>query len=934
MSTLAAPAALHFGRFELQPHERRLLADGQPVPLGGRAFDLLLALVERAGRLVDKATLMDLVWPGLVVQENNLAAQMSALRKAVGEDVIATIPGRGYRFVARLQSPAVASKTSAAVDGTPAAAQASAVPGAAGAPRLRTNLPAELPRLLGREHELAELLQLIDHHRVVTVAGAGGIGKSLLTQHALAARRDSYPHGVCWVELAAVTEAAALPGAVAAALGVHGGHGGSLEALAAAVSTLTLLLALDNAEHLLTDVAALTRVLRDAAPGLRQVLTSQAPLHAAGEQVLRIGPLAVPASTERRGVRDGAAAAATTADALRYGAVALLAERARQVDRGFRIGDDDAAAAIDICRALDGVPLAIELAAARAPLLGLPRLAASMHERFAVLTRGHDRHAPGRQRTLRATLDWSHALLQPAEQQAFRRLAVVAGSAALDLVLDLLADAPTSAATFATASAAATADAADPDCRPGQGRLRASHETSDRLAALDALDTLVDRSLVAVLRGGEGSTAGECADGTEDGEPRYRLLETPRAFALEALRRSGELPAQQRRHAQAMATRLDAAYEAFFGGRMSVDDWLRRLEPDLDNAREALHCARDTDDAVLELRIAGPMLRMLPASLHEERMALADTCEARLTAAMPLALQYRTWLELSCALADSQKARGREAAERALSLARQLDAGGAQRDRAAPRERFDLYHALARAASAAAQAGDLAASGRLLAEMAPLEDAAWPAQRRLWGAEAAQWHARMSGDLAGALRFGRQLLALDRERGSRAWISTGNLIDAELAAGRAADAARLGHQLVALLEGTRHEYTLAFARINLLAALLACGDAAAARPVAIAAWAKAAAFDLQHAAAAYLALLCALEDRPRAAAQLAAYSEATYAARDEAREANETVATQRALALAAAKLGDEAMVARLQAQGVQLRAADVQALAFGGHDTG
>src|SRR6185369_6701303 len=186
MTAPAAAALLRFGRFELQAHERRLLIDGHAARLGARAFDLLLALAERPGRLVDKATLIDLVWPGLVVQENNLAAQMSALRKLLGEDVIATIPGRGYRFVAPLDGPA--------------APHAPPSPPARG-PLLRTNLPAELPALLGRGDDLAALGALIDQPRLVSVVGAGGVGKSLLTQHVLAARRAAYVHGVCWIEL-------------------------------------------------------------------------------------------------------------------------------------------------------------------------------------------------------------------------------------------------------------------------------------------------------------------------------------------------------------------------------------------------------------------------------------------------------------------------------------------------------------------------------------------------------------------------------------------------------------------------------------------------------------------------------------------------------------------------------------------------------------
>ena len=239
---------------------------------------------------------------------------------------------------------------------------------------------------------------------------------------------------------------------------------------------------------------------------------------------------------------------------------------------------------------------------------------------------------------------------------------------------------------------------------------------------------------------------------------------------------------------------FDAAYEEYFSGRVGVDDWLRQREADLDNARDALRWARSAGEAAVELRIGTTLLRALPPSLHVERMALADACEARLGPTVPDALQLRAWIELSCVLADSQKARGRHAAEAALALARRLDARET--------DRFVLYHALCRAASAAAQAGDLAVARPLLAESQRLEDPSWPAQRLIWGTEAAQWFARMSGDSVASLQRGRRLLSLDRERGSHAAIAIGNLIDAELAAGDARAAALLGSELIESLRGT------------------------------------------------------------------------------------------------------------------------------------
>jgi predicted ATPase len=639
-----------------------------------------------------------------------------------------------------------------------------------------------------------------------------------------------------------------------------------------AMAPLTLLLVLDNAEHLLDAVAPLAKALFDAASGLRIVITSQAPLRLAAERVLRLGPLAVPD------------AALPAAQALEYGAVALFAERARAIDGRFALDEGNVAAVIEICRALDGLPLAIELAAARAQVLGVQRLLASMQDRLKLLSTSRNRGAPGRQQTLRAALEWSHGLLTPGEQKVFRRLGVITGSASLGLIEAVVAD--------------------DSD----GGEL-------DRWAVLDALETLVERSLVAVLL---------IAD---DRDPRYRLLESPRAYALERFEAAGERATVQRRHAYAVASMFDTAYVDYFSGRVGADEWMQQCELDFDNARDAMQWARTQGEADVELRVGATLLRALPTSLHGERMALASACEARFDPALPEPLQFQVWIEVSCAFSDTYKQRARHAAEQALRLARKLD--GSQPDR------FALYHALARCSSAAAQAGDLPDARALLHEMRLLEDPAWPAQRLLWGAEAGQRIARMAGDTADALDRGRRLVALDRERGGITGrypsIAIGNLIDAELATGDAPAAVRSGAALVEWLRGTRHEYALTFARINLMAALLAVDDCAQAHPIAQAAWAKAPAFDVQHATAAYLALLAALERRPCAAAQLVGYSEAMYAARGEVRDANETAATNRARTFASTALG-KALFERWCAAGVKLRDAQIQAIAFSAAD--
>jgi DNA-binding winged helix-turn-helix (wHTH) protein len=277
----AVDQPLRFRRFEINPAERVLRVDGQPATLGARAFDLLLALAQRRDRVVTKHELLDLVWPGMVVEEHNIAAHISTLRKLLGARAIATVPGRGYRFTA---PPAEGFVDEAASSAPPAPSQRG----------LRRPSSRELTPLLGREDDLIALAVLVQRCRLVTLVGAGGMGKSLLAQHLLSGRGGDYAHGVCWVELASVSDAAALPLRIAEALGVRPGAGEPLAALCAAVPSLTMLVALDNAEHLLADVARTAAALLEAAPGLRLLVTSQAPLRLAAEHVYRVGPLAVP----------------------------------------------------------------------------------------------------------------------------------------------------------------------------------------------------------------------------------------------------------------------------------------------------------------------------------------------------------------------------------------------------------------------------------------------------------------------------------------------------------------------------------------------------------------------------------------------------------------------------------------------------------------
>jgi predicted ATPase len=413
---------------------------------------------------------------------------------------------------------------------------------------------------------LLALVDLIELHKLVTVVGAGGIGKTALAQ-ALAHRlRGSFDDGVWLVELAPVADASIVPTTIAGVLGVELGPDAQVATLAKALSGGRMLIVLDNCEHLLDAVAEVAAVLISAAPDVRLLATSQEPLKVAQEHVYRLGALALPAEGGVENARQA-------------GAVALFEARAQAADLRFALTEHNIAAVVDICRHLDGIALAIELAAARLPLLGVDGLRARLDERFSVL-KGGARLALRRHQTLRAALDWSHGLLTKDEQTVFRRLGVFAGSFSLESAQRVTAD-----------------------------------DRIDEWAVLDHLGALVDKSLVVA----------------EPGEvPRYRLLETSRAFAMEKVHQAAETDAAHRSHAQAMLAVFEGSLEEEYA--LPTQARLERYLPELDNARAALDwSAGASGDAELQIALTGAIAWLwVSAGLRPEGMRRSRSAMARI----------------------------------------------------------------------------------------------------------------------------------------------------------------------------------------------------------------------------------------------------------------------------------------------------------------
>jgi predicted ATPase/DNA-binding winged helix-turn-helix (wHTH) protein len=598
-------AVIAFGDFRLYPSRHLLERNGSPLSLGGRALHLLIALAERAGEIVTKRELIETVWPDVTVEEGSLRFHMVALRKALGEDqreqrFVATVPGRGYSFVAPI------GRQSQNRMAEPIADDADD----------RSSLPPPLAQMIGRDSAVAEVAALVADHDVVSIIGAGGIGKTTVGIAVSHEMLVNFAGAAAFVELAALGDSMLVPTAVASAVGLRVQAHDVGRILVGYLRDHPTLLILDNCEHLIEGVAQLVDQIRAEAPGTKILITSREALRVESERVYRLSTLELP--------WDDLPLSAETI--MQFPATRLFVERVSAQDSNFVLRDEDAPLVTDICRKLDGLALAIELAASRVQPFGLAELADMLGGRMRLLWRGR-RTAPARQHTLAATLDWSYNLLTDVERLVLDRFSVFVGACGLDAVLAVIPDA--------------------------------------KLDSSDALETivgLVDKSLIT-------------AQATAKGR-RYYLLQTTREYLRGRVASSEDDREVSRRHAVYYRDLLAQIPT----GKTQGERGFSLFGEQLGNVRSALEWSFSPDgDTTLGVGLAAV------AGWVFQELALLNECEAWCRRALdtlgPLPSGSREEMQLQAAQGLSMMfTRGnsgqvREALARAVELAEKWDDG-------------------------------------------------------------------------------------------------------------------------------------------------------------------------------------------------------------------------------------------------------------------
>jgi predicted ATPase/DNA-binding winged helix-turn-helix (wHTH) protein len=512
--TLPPDQAIHFGPYRIYPGQRLVMEADQPLRLGRRAMDILLILLEHAGEVVSKQTLIARVWPKNVVEDINLRVHMAALRKALGDGqagqrYIITVAQRGYSFVAPYSLEHIEHP-----------------PGSAASVPSGHNLPVRRTRMIGRQSLVDSLVVQLSRQRFITLVGPGGIGKTTVALRVAEQLIGRYRDGIRLLDLAPINDPAMITVHLATLLELSLHDAEPMSGLAAFLRDRQMLLVIDNCEHLVDAIALLSESLLRAAPEVHILATSRESLRAEGECVQRLESLDCPPPI----------AVPDRAQALTFSALQLFVERAMASHDSFELTDDELPLAIEICRRLDGIPLAIELAAAQVSSLGLSGLLTQLQGSFRLLTQGCQTTL-GRHQTLRATLDWSFELLNACEQTCLRRLGVFRGGFTLE-----------------SAAAVIVGEHIEPQ------------------AVFGSITQLVAKSLLNVEVGDE--------------EVFYRLLDTTRSYALEKLDQAADLPDTRERHAKRCLALMNQAQHDW--ELIPTGTWIERYARSLEDIRSAL----------------------------------------------------------------------------------------------------------------------------------------------------------------------------------------------------------------------------------------------------------------------------------------------------------------------------------------------------------
>ena len=607
----ASDEIVEFGSFRLHVAGRLLQRNGVTVDLGSRSLDLLIALVERRGEVCSRRELMARAWSGLVVDEANLRVNIASLRKLLGEGqdgarYIVNLPGRGYSFVApvtRIESSSRKLEAARALDSDSASEPLVSDP--------EHSLPRRLGRLIGRDASISALIELLTQHRFVSIIGPGGMGKTTVAVSVAHMMLDAFDGAVYYVDLASVTDASLVPSTIASVLGLKVQARDPKPSILGFLAARRALLVLDNCEHLIDETAALAEWLYQFAPQTHLLATSRELLRVEGEHVHILPPLDVPP------VSDGM----TASDAMAFPAVQLFMDRVAASGAQGTLTDEAAGLAVEICRKMDGIALAIEWAAGRVRSHGMRGTAELINSRFNLLWQGR-RSAPPRHQTLQAMLDWSYNLLSESERRVLYRLSVFVAPFQLAAAQLIAADAVLTEAEVAAAIAG-----------------------------------LIDKSLLS--------------PSMLNGLSYLRLLDTTRTYASPKLLESGELNAVSRKLAEYVIAQLSNSHRE--NDRRVAD----RDVMQVGNMRTALAWAfSEAGEGELGVRLAALAApRLLELSLPDE---CHRWCQAALLhlgsqegSATHLVLQEA--LAISALFTRDSGDEVRNSIEQALRLARTLN---------------------------------------------------------------------------------------------------------------------------------------------------------------------------------------------------------------------------------------------------------------------